>query len=71
MVPASRIGGLVKDEEGRPVVGAKVWLGISGPWDEPQHRAGILLEDALTDAEGRWNCPSIPPGYREAQLPMI
>jgi RNA polymerase sigma factor (sigma-70 family) len=71
MVPAARIGGLVKDEEGRSVVGAKVWLGISGPWDEPQNRAGIRPEDAVTDAEGRWNCPSIPPGYHEAQLSLI
>ncbi len=71
MVPAARIGGLVKDEEGRPVFGAKVWLGISGPWDKPQNRAGIRLEDALTDAEGRWQCPSIPPGYHEAQLSTI
>jgi RNA polymerase sigma factor (sigma-70 family) len=31
MFPAAGIGGLVKDEEGRPVFGAKVWLGISGP----------------------------------------
>jgi RNA polymerase sigma factor (sigma-70 family) len=71
MIPAARIGGLVKDEEGRPVFGAKVWLGISGPWDKPQNRAGIHLENALTDALGRWNCPSIPPGYHEAQLRVI
>ncbi len=71
MVPATRIGGLVKDEDGRPVFGAKVWLGMSGPWDKPENRAGIRLEDALSDAEGRWNSPSIPPGYHEAQLLTI
>jgi protocatechuate 3,4-dioxygenase beta subunit len=71
MVPAARIGGLVKDEEGRPVFGAKVWPAISGPLNGAQNRAGIRLEDALTDAEGRWNCPSIPPGFHEAQLLMI
>ena len=71
MVPAARIGGLVKDEEGRPVFGAKVWLAQSVPLGGPRNRAGILLEDALTDAEGRWNCSSIPPGYLEAQLDMI
>jgi RNA polymerase sigma factor (sigma-70 family) len=71
MVPAARIGGLVKDEEGRPVFGAKVWLAISEPLDGIHNPAVIRPEDALTDAEGRWNCPSIPPGYPEAQLNMI
>ena len=71
MVPAARIGGLVKDEEGRPVFGAKVWLGISVPLGKPENRAEIRLEDAPTDAEGRWNSPSIPPGDHDAQLLTI
>jgi Carboxypeptidase regulatory-like domain/Sigma-70, region 4 len=71
MVPAARIGGLVKDEQGRPVFGAKVWLAIRVHLDENHNRAGIHLEEALTDAEGRWNGPSIPPGYHEAHLDMI
>jgi RNA polymerase sigma factor (sigma-70 family) len=71
MVPAARIGGLVKEEDGQPVLGAKVWLAISGPSDEPQNRAGIRTEEALTDAEGRWSCPGVPPGYNDARLSMI
>lgn len=69
MVPCVSMSGLVKDEDGRPVFTAKVSPVFVDSMGEPQGRAEIRLgEDALTDAGGRWSCPSIPSGQDGARL---
>ncbi len=67
MAPAAPMGGLVKDEDGRPVLGAKVSPLLAGSLGEPG-RAQIRIAEVLTDASGHWTCPSIPAGYDGAQV---
>ena len=62
MVPATTISGLVTDEDGRPVVGASVSPNLVVGMGQPDSRANIRVEAVLTDAVGRWTCPSIPSG---------
>ena len=72
MVPSIPIGGIVKDEEGRPIPGAKVLPFFVGSMGVPQSRAEIGMgEAAMTDARGHWTCPSIPSGYQDVQLVSI
>jgi RNA polymerase sigma factor (sigma-70 family) len=56
---AAPIGGLVVDENGKPVAGANVTVetgGNSAPEDNPSppHISTAATERAVTDAEGRW-----------------
>ena len=60
MIRASKIGGVVKDEEGRPVVGASVSPLLVVGMDAPDSRATIRVDEVLTDAAGHWTCASVP-----------
>jgi protocatechuate 3,4-dioxygenase beta subunit len=68
MVPAISIGGFVKDEDGRPLSGAKVSPILIETSGAAQSRAGIRIEDALTDVGGHWTCPSPLSGSLETRL---
>ena len=70
MAPTAPIGGVVKDEDGRPVAGAKVSPTIFfNSNDPPPGREEIRLADSYpTDTDGRWTCPSMPSGYNPARL---
>jgi RNA polymerase sigma factor (sigma-70 family) len=68
MVPAAAMGGMVQDEEGRPILGAKVLPLLGGSLGEPESRADFRMGEVLTDAGGHWTSPSIPAGYAGAQL---
>jgi thiol-disulfide isomerase/thioredoxin len=70
MAPATPISGVVKAEDGRPVVGARVSPSIFFNSDDPPlGRTEFRLEDdPLTDAEGRWSFPIMPSGYDPARL---
>ncbi len=62
LYPAETVGGVVHDEQGRPVAGVRVaptvWTGSAD--------IRYLREDiaepapATTDAQGRWQCPGMP-----------
>ena len=71
MAPTAPIGGVVKDEVGQPVIGAKVSPGIffRVPDDPPQGRDEFKLgDDPLTDAAGHWTCLTMPSGFNPARL---
>jgi RNA polymerase sigma factor (sigma-70 family) len=70
LAAAAPISGVVKTEDGRPVVGAKVSPSIFYNSDDPPPGpAEFRLEDgSLTDAEGRWSFPTMPSGYDPARL---
>jgi RNA polymerase sigma factor (sigma-70 family) len=68
MVPAAPICGLVKDEEGRPVFGAKVSPRLAGFLGGDPDRASFRIGDALTDAGGHWTCLDMPSGVDRARL---
>jgi RNA polymerase sigma factor (sigma-70 family) len=71
MAPLGPISGVVKDEQGRPVSGAKVTPGIFRNSDDPRNRAEFRVEDeAVTDAGGRWTCWNVPKGYDPARLSL-
>lgn len=63
------MGGVVKDEDGKPIIGAKVEvMHVAGRDDNPNDIASIstwLADDdtaRTTDAEGRWTLDNVPPG---------
>ncbi len=66
------IGGTVRDEQGRPIAGARVHLQVGAipPRGGPDRYPGpgSELADAITDAEGRWRSEALPasagPGVR-------
>ena len=71
MAPVGPISGVVKDEKGHPVSGAKVTPEIFTNSDDPRNRAEFKLEDdAMTDAGGRWTCRNVPMGYDPARFSL-
>ena len=62
--PSETIGGAVRDEQGRPIAGVRVTPTV---WTNSSEIL-YLREDigdptpAMTDAEGRWECPGMPAG---------
>ena len=66
------IGGTVRDEQGRPIAGARVYLKIGAipPLGKPERYpdSGSEVTDAVTDAQGRWRSEALPdsagPGVR-------
>jgi peroxiredoxin/uncharacterized GH25 family protein len=56
------IGGFVRDDRGRPIVGATVFVLV--PTNEPREpgvaRPSIWDFEVKTDAEGRWRCDVVP-----------
>jgi protocatechuate 3,4-dioxygenase beta subunit len=63
-----RIGGIVVDEDGKPVAGAEVNPSIEfekRPGDNEQFGTG---DRVTTDAEGRWSYPSVPDTDQEVNV---
>ena len=67
---ALALKGVVNDEDGRPVAGARVSPSFFFNSNEPSPgRDEYLLGDNfLTDSAGRWTCPNMPSGYNPARL---
>ncbi len=67
------IGGVVRDEQGRPIAGARVFASLTniGPGGPERYATlGGEVAGVLTDAEGRWRSETLPatagPGTRLA-----
>ncbi|MFI5454183.1 MAG: carboxypeptidase regulatory-like domain-containing protein [Isosphaerales bacterium] len=66
------IGGTVRDDQGRPIAGARVLLKVNAPTPRGRPNAyvstGAEVAAAITDAEGRWRSEALPastgPGVR-------
>jgi hypothetical protein len=54
----TNIGGIIHDEQGDPIEGARVYLLVPG--SEEVERAAIWDHEEKTDAEGRWRCDIMP-----------
>lgn len=76
LVAGSKVGGIVRNEEGEPIVGAKVGVRLVGFHGEGE--AAELAMRAIpnmwlaegdgaikTDVEGRWSLDNVPPGDTE------
>lgn len=57
--PGTTLGGIIRDEQGRPVAGAEVTVG-----GHKQSGDGVLgwsiYDTSQTDAEGKWQCHRVP-----------
>lgn len=62
MEPGTTIGGGVRDEEGRPIAGATVYLRADCGRGEGAVVTDLFEYPAHTDAQGRWRCDLIPAG---------
>ena len=64
MVPAITIGGVIQDEQGKPIEGATVFVRANsgGGSGEGVPMTHIFEYPAPTDAQGRWKCNVIPDG---------
>jgi hypothetical protein len=63
MPAAESIGGVVRDEQGRPVAGVRVALTIWINSSDPRTRDEFDdLAPARTDAQGKWQCVGLPAG---------
>src|SRR5262249_35046973 len=57
------IGGVVRDEQGRPIAGARVFPGFARKFRggaEWHATTGAEVAGTVTDAEGRWRCEVLP-----------
>lgn len=66
--PAATIAGVVRDGQGQPVAGARVWL---RDWDMAtgQQRSGSVVE-TITDRAGRYRFLGVPPGGAWLQVAL-
>ncbi len=60
MERGTTIGGLIRDEQGRPVSGATVFLLVPSANRDGEPRASIWDYPARTDEQGRWRCDVMP-----------
>lgn len=68
LVRGATIGGVVQNEKGEPMSGARVTLSVTGQTSDMLHqRAGLVSANGyhveFTDAQGRWRCDHAPPQF--------
>ena len=66
--PGRLIGGIVQDEDGKPITGVKVKPRFNMKMREERARqlgAGVTIK---TDAQGRWTYPSFPANLQQVEL---
>ena len=70
--PGSTIGGIVRDELGQPVEGARVGLSIpiSGNQRPGEPRVHLTNHVTNTDANGRWQCDMVPAGLNAVSISL-
>jgi thiol-disulfide isomerase/thioredoxin len=54
------IGGLIKDEEGRPIAGATIYLLVPSQVPHGEPRVSLWDYPVKTDAQGHWRCDVVP-----------
>jgi peroxiredoxin/uncharacterized GH25 family protein len=60
MERGTTIGGVIRDEQGKPVAGATVFLLVPGSNRDGEPRASIWDYPAKTDEQGLWRCDVMP-----------
>jgi RNA polymerase sigma factor (sigma-70 family) len=70
MYPAETIGGVVQDEQGRPVAGVRVKPIVWTNSSEIRYLREDIEESGpvQTDAEGRWQCAGMPAGIDRSRV---
>jgi Carboxypeptidase regulatory-like domain len=63
MERATSIGGIVRDEDGRPIDGVSVTPFVTGPADRAREVLDLGDAVARTDPEGRWHIDVIPVNF--------
>jgi hypothetical protein len=63
------IGGIVRDEQGRPVAGARVFPSITGSRESEIERLELPLDTSFTtDDQGRWRCAILPASCETGEM---
>ncbi|MCC7203840.1 MAG: carboxypeptidase regulatory-like domain-containing protein [Phycisphaeraceae bacterium] len=75
-VPMERgtsIGGIIQDEQGRPIAGAIVYVLLTsdGPTDRTVPRPSISDVQCRTDNEGRWRCDIVPAKFEDVSVRLV
>ncbi len=66
--PGTSIGGVVRDESGKPIQGATVKIWLSGQ-DHAMRAVLFDRDDPLkTDAQGRWRCDGMPADFEDVRV---
>ena len=70
MTKAITVGGLVMDESGKPIAGAKVLFSGGHHDSDPARRAesSFFEEEFTTDERGRWKCDLAPANISDASI---
>jgi hypothetical protein len=68
MERARSIGGIVRDEDGRPIEGVSVTPYVTGPADRVREMLDLGDVVARTDPEGRWHIDVIPVNFDLGRL---
>lgn len=68
MDPGTSIGGILQDEQGKPIAGAVVHLLVPSGGDNDIERVSIWDHPEKTDAEGRWRCDIVPAQLNEVAI---
>jgi RNA polymerase sigma factor (sigma-70 family) len=68
MEPGTSIGGIVRDEEGRPIEGVTVTFYDNSPDDSGREAFDFRTITARTDGQGRWRVDLIPAGFDLGRL---
>jgi protocatechuate 3,4-dioxygenase beta subunit len=68
MAPAAAVAGTVRDEQQKPLAGARVWL---RDWDmgAGRQKSGSVVE-TITDRQGRYRFVGVPPGGAYLQVAL-
>jgi hypothetical protein len=62
------IGGIVRDEQGRPIAGARVFPSLGSRRSELEYLGLPWNTSFTTDAQGRWGCAILPASWETGEL---
>ena len=68
LAPATRVGGRVVDEAGRPLAGARVVVRVRTAADTDQQRVQLDHHDFVTGVDGRWTADGIPAACKSIEI---
>ena len=66
--PGAPIGGIVHDEEGRPVGGARLFVGLDGRRNPIETLSVPYSRFIVTDSQGRWRSTVLPASFKTGEL---
>ncbi len=62
------ISGVVVDQDGKPLVGAKLMVTVSKHYADARERLSASWISATSDADGKWSVPGVPETFDRVEL---